>query len=76
MKMFAPKALWSAAACCRFCIASLLASSRLQHPVHGQQAGREESGSELPHSKALRTYSWFPSARQPKGTSDFYENGG
>jgi hypothetical protein len=50
----APQALWSAAACCRFWLASLLASLLLQRPAYGQQAGLEESGSKLPHSKVLR----------------------
>jgi hypothetical protein len=58
----APKALWSAAACWRFYLASLLASSPLQHPAHGQQAGLVESGSKLPHSKPLRAFSWFLAA--------------
>ena len=49
-KIVAPEALWSAAACCRFCPASLLASSLLQHPALGQQVGLEESGGKLPHS--------------------------
>jgi hypothetical protein len=57
LRMVASKALWSAAACCRFGIASLLASSPLQDPQHGPQAGLEESGSKLPHSKALRAFS-------------------
>jgi hypothetical protein len=59
LKIVAPKALWSAAASCRFCLASLLASSRQHHPARGQQAGLEESGSKLPHSKALRAFSRF-----------------
>jgi len=47
--------LWSAAACCRFHSASLLAGSpapRNGTPLEGQQAGLRESGSKLPHSKA------------------------
>jgi len=50
----APQALWSAAACCRFSAASLLARRLLEchASVHGQQAGLKESGSKLPHSKA------------------------
>jgi hypothetical protein len=50
----APQALWSAAACCRFCPASLLAPHRPKRrpSVHGQQAGLRESGSKLPHSRA------------------------
>jgi hypothetical protein len=50
----APQALWSAAACCRFCEASLLARlSAYGVPAHGQQAGLGESGSKLPHSRAF-----------------------
>ncbi len=49
----APQALWSAAACCRFCEANLLALlSAYGIPTHGQQAGLGESGSKLPHSRA------------------------
>ncbi|MGA2076445.1 MAG: hypothetical protein ABSH52_23395, partial [Terriglobia bacterium] len=42
----AAQPLWSAAACCRFSAASLLAL----RPVRGQQAGLKKSGSKLPHS--------------------------
>jgi hypothetical protein len=38
----APQALWSAAACCRFDPASLLAASPTQAPRTGQQAGPAE----------------------------------
>ncbi|MGD0012601.1 MAG: hypothetical protein ABSE93_29175 [Terriglobia bacterium] len=40
-RLGAPQALWSAAACCRFSPASLLALHRSEHRalVHGQQAG-------------------------------------
>jgi len=48
------QALWSAAACCRFDPASLLAASPAQAPRTGQQAGLRESGSKLPHSRTLR----------------------
>ncbi len=55
----APQALWSAAACCRFCEASLLAIlSACGVPAHGQQAGLDESGSKLPHSRARELH--FP----------------
>jgi hypothetical protein len=70
LKFDAPKALWSAAACCRFRPASLVASSLFQHPAHGQQADREKSGSKLPHSKALRAISWSLVARQSTGMSN------
>jgi hypothetical protein len=62
----APRALWSAAACCCFSTASLLEfhSSGCHAAVHaqqagvvrvcGQQAGLRQNGSKLPHSKALR----------------------
>jgi len=50
-------AVWSAAACCRFSPASLLALHRSEYraPVHGQQAGPAcgKSGSKLPHSRAV-----------------------
>ena len=48
------RALWSAAACCRFDPASLLAalsSLGRTKPGPGQQAGLRESGIKLPHSK-------------------------
>jgi len=49
----APQALWSAAACCRFCEASLLAlRPACGVAAHGQQAGLGESGSKQPHSRA------------------------
>jgi cobalt-zinc-cadmium efflux system membrane fusion protein len=53
----APQALWSAAACCRFSPASLLAPYHSEYcaPVHGQQAGLRESGSKLPHSRATHS---------------------
>jgi hypothetical protein len=49
-----PQALWSAAARRRFNRASLLAAHPLGYCLRadGQQAGRPESGSKLPHSKA------------------------
>jgi hypothetical protein len=55
-RLNAPQALWSAAACCRFGPASLLAPhlSKYRAPLHGQQVGLSESGSKLPHSRALR----------------------
>jgi cobalt-zinc-cadmium efflux system membrane fusion protein len=50
----APQALWSAAACCRFCEASLLAlRPACGVAAHGQQAGLGEIGSKLPHSRAF-----------------------
>ena len=52
----APRAVWSAAACCRFACASLLAlhlSGRV--PLCGQQAGLGESGGKLPHSRPFAT---------------------
>jgi len=51
------ESLWSAAACCRFDPASLLAASPAQPPFTGQQAVLRESGSKLPHSKAPATLS-------------------
>jgi len=44
---------WSAAACCRFDCARLLATSAPRHatPLRGQQAGLKESGNKLPHSR-------------------------
>ena len=50
----APQALWSAAARRRFHRASLLASYPVGYCMRrdGQQSGRAESGSKLPHSKA------------------------
>ena len=59
LKRKAPQALWSAAACCRSCEASLLAPlSAYGVPAHGQQAGLGESGSKLPHSRARELH--FP----------------
>ena len=54
MPFLLEQALWSAAACCRFPFASLLAIHRSEYraPVHGQQAGLSKSGSKLPHSRA------------------------
>jgi hypothetical protein len=46
---------------CRFDPASLLALHRSQYrpPVHAQQAGLTESGSELPHSRAVTACVWY-----------------
>jgi len=56
--MVAPQALWSAAACCRFVLASLLRRNPL--PLTANSAASKlaciESG-KLPHSKALRARS-------------------
>ena len=53
----AAQPLWSAAACCRFSAASLLAL----RPVRGQQAGLKKSGSKLPHSNAIAAF-WMMAA--------------
>src|SRR5271157_1181345 len=53
----AAQPLWSAAACCRFSAASLLAL----RPLRGQQAGLKKSGSKLPHSKAIAAF-WMMAA--------------
>jgi uncharacterized iron-regulated membrane protein len=60
-RLGAPQALWSAAACCRFSPASLLALHRFRYrpPVYGQQAGLTESGSKLPHSRAVTACVWY-----------------
>ena len=53
----AAQPLWSAAPCCHFSAASLLAL----RPVRGQQARLQKSGSKLPHSKAIAAF-WMMAA--------------
>jgi hypothetical protein len=46
------RALWSAAACCRFPRARVCSRAFGRVWISGQQAGLKKSGSKLPHSKA------------------------
>jgi len=61
MKIAAPKALWSAAARCRFALRQLAGDRPVAPPLRAapnrKRASGSKSGSELPHSKALRAFS-------------------